>query len=49
MTLGMLPIDSHLTNLVMVTVSSNEVELLAEHYDDPCNTHLQSTFVLRSA
>ena len=44
-TLGMLPIDSHLTNLASVTLPSSEVEFSAEHNDNPYSAHLQSTFV----
>ena len=48
-TLEMLPIDSRLTDLPSVTVSSNEVELSSEHGVDPYSAHLQSTFVPTSA
>ena len=44
-TLSTLPIDSQLTNLVSVSISSDGVEIPADQDSDPYNTHLQSTFV----
>lgn len=44
-TLSTLPIDSQLTNLVSVSISSDGVEFPADQDSDPYNTHLQSTFV----
>lgn len=48
-TLGMLPIDSHLTNLTSVTLPSSEIEFSVEHNDNRYSANLQSTFVPASA
>ena len=44
-TLSMLPIDSQLTNLVSISVSSDSDEILADQGSNPYNAYLQSTFV----
>ena len=43
-TIAQFPIDCNLTNLIMVRVSSDELEVPVEQ-DDPYNSHIQSTFV----
>ena len=44
-TLEQLPVDSDLTNLITMTVSSDEFEIPTDHEGDPSNSHIHSTFV----
>jgi len=44
-TLKQLPIDSDLTNLFTMTVSSDELEIPLEHEGDPSNFHMHGTFI----
>ena len=43
--LEQLQIDSDLTNLITMTVSSDELEIPTDHKGDPSNSHMHSTFV----